>query len=335
MVTIKDIADRLGLAMSTVSKGLNGADDISAETRQLVLDTAVEMGYNLKKIRRMPARKVCIFVEDSNMEFETIEKFGYDIVNGFKQAAADRNWEAVIEPSKLSFRTLEKYDSYMLRHGYAGAFLLGFTLHDDWIKQLQKTTVPTVLLDNYLEGNEKVGYVGTDSHEGVGMAVKHLAALGHKKIAFLNGSKNSMVSEERNIAFRDAIKECGLTVYEPLVAYGYYVPDCAKNFVQGFLDNGATAIVCASDLIASGVLNELNRLGKKVPEDISVVGYDDLPIAASLNPALTTIRQDRNNLGKSAMFMLDGLIREVPMSKMLLRAKLIERDSTKKVADCE
>ena len=331
MITIKDVASRLGLAVSTVSKGLNGAEDISAETRQLVLDTAVEMGYSLKKIKRTETDKVCIFVESRNMEFETIEQFGYDIINGFKQAAVIRGWDVHVEPSELNFRTLEKYDSYMLKNGYAGAFLLGFTLHDDWIKQLQKTTVPTVLLDNFIENNVRVGYVGTDSGEGILEAVNHLYSLGHKKIAFLNGAKNSMVSEERLLAFRRALNAVGLDAYEELIAYGYYVPDCAKSYVKGFLDNGATAIICASDLIASGVINELARLEKRVPIDVSVIGFDDLPIATELKPGLTTIRQDRKNLGKSAALILDGLIRGVPMSKLLLRAELITRDSTGKI----
>ncbi len=330
MVTIKDIAERLNIAVSTVSKGLNGAEDISEETRQLVLDTAVEMGYSLKKIKRTATTKVCIFVDSRNMDYENVDQFGYDIVNGFKKAAISRNWEVQIEPSQLNFRSLEKYDSYMLKNGYAGAFLLGFTLHDDWIRQLEKTTVPTVLLDNFIPDNEHVGYVGTDSKEGISQAVAHLVQQGHEKIAFLNGSKNSMVSEERNQAFLLAMEENGIDVDEKLVAYGYYVPDCAKTYVSGFVENGATAIMCASDLIASGVLNELNRLGKLVPDDVAVTGFDDLPIAAQLTPALTTIRQDRSNLGKSAALMLDGLIRNVSMSKLLLRPKLVIRESTDK-----
>lgn len=295
-----------------------------------MLDTAVEMGYSLKKIKRTATTKVCIFVDSQNMDYENEDQFGYELVNGFKKAAISRSWEVVIEPSQLNFRSLEKYDSYMLKNGYAGAFLLGFTLHDDWVRQLEKTTVPTVLLDNFIADNEKVGYVGTDSREGISQAVKHLVQLGHKRIAFLNGTKNSMVSEERNLAFRQSMEENGLEVDEKLVAYGYFVPDCAKTYVTGFVENGATAIMCASDLIASGVLNELNRLGKRVPEDIAVTGFDDLPIAAQLKPSLTTIRQDRSNLGKSAALMLDGLIRNVSMSKLLLRAKLVVRESTEK-----
>ena len=91
MATIKDIANRLGVSVSTVSKGLNGASDISDELRQMVLDTAVEMGYSTKRSKKVENRKLCIFIE--NMNYETIDEFGYDIVLGFKQNAFRRKWD--------------------------------------------------------------------------------------------------------------------------------------------------------------------------------------------------------------------------------------------------
>lgn len=331
MATIKEIANRLGIAVSTVSKGLNGASDISEETRQMVLDTAVEMGYTTKKMRKPENKKVCIFVE--NMDYESIDQFGYDIITGFKKEAIRRNWEVTIVPTSLNLQTSERYDTYMLKNGFNGGFLIGFTLHEDWIKQLHQTSVPTVLFDNYISNNDHVGYVGTDSYEGIYEAVKHLSTLGHKKIAFLNGSKNSMVSQQRQLAFEQSMKEFGLKPLEDLMDYGYYVPDCARYHVPTFLEHGATAIMCASDLIATGVVTEITRRGLKVPEDISVIGFDDLPIAARQKPALSTIRQERSNLGKSASLLLDGLMNQVAISKILLRAKFIERDSTSVVKD--
>jgi LacI family repressor for deo operon, udp, cdd, tsx, nupC, and nupG len=326
MATIKDIANKLGIAVSTVSKGLNGASDISDDMRQLVLDTAVEMGYASKKVKTKGNRKVCILIE--NMDYENIDQFGYEIIVGFKLSAARRHWDVTVVPSNLNMQTAEKFDTYMLKNGYSGAFLLGFTLHDDWVEQINKTTVPTVLLDNYIERNNHVGYVGTDSQEGIDLAVDHLKNLGHSKIAFLNGSKNSMVSEQRYQAFVQSMTNHGLIPDEDLIEYGYYVPDCAKYHVPSFLDKGATAIICASDLIASGVITEVIKRGLKVPEDVSVIGFDDLPIASQLTPPLTTLRQDRIDLGKSAFLLLDGLIHNVTISKLLLRAKFIEREST-------
>lgn len=326
MATIKDIATRLGVSVSTISKGLNGASDISEELRQMVLDTAVEMGYTTKKSKKKENRKLAVFVE--NMEYETEDQFGYDIVLGFKQNAFRYKWDVTVIPVTPAFQLTEKYDTYILKNGFCGAFLVGFALHDEWMQQLSHTTMPTVLFDNYIEKNPNVCYVGTDNYEGIDAAVDHLYMLGHRKIAFLNGSLHSMVSEQRQEAFYNSMKEHGLTVDERLTAYGYYVADSARYHVPTFLSAGATAIICGNDLIASGVITECKLRGFRVPEDISVVGFDDLPFSASLEPPLTTVRQERNELGKCAYVVLNSLVHHIPFCRTQIRARLIEREST-------
>ena len=326
MATIKDIASHLGVSVSTISKGLNGASDISAELRQLVLDTAVEMGYTTKRMKKEKNKKLCIFIE--NMGFETANQFGYEIILGFKQAAYRDNWEVIVTPITPAFQESEKYDTYMLKNGFSGAFLVGFALQDAWINQLTQTNIPTVLFDNYIRKNPFVGSVGTDNFEGIDLAVEHLASLGHKKIAFLNGSPHSMISEQRAQAFLDSMHAHNLDTSETLLAYGHFVADSAKYHVPDFLQAGATAIMCGNDLIATGVIAECHKHGLSIPNDISVIGFDDLPMSAHLTPPLTTIRQDRGELGKSSYYTLSSLINKVSISKTLLRPLLINREST-------
>lgn len=330
MATIKDIANRLGVSVSTVSKGLNGASDISDELRQMVLDTAVEMGYSTKRSRKEENRKLCLLIE--NMDYESPGEFGYDLVLGFKQNAYRANWDVTVVPVTPSLQMDEKYDTFLLKNGYCGAFLVGFALHDEWMKQFETTTMPTVLLDNFVAENPNVCYVGTDNYEGIDLAVRHLYTLGHKKIAFLNGSLYSLVSDQRQEAFENAMKKYQLPVSLDLMAHGYFVSDSAKYHVPGFLAAGATAILCGNDLIAKGVIDECANRGFRVPEDISVVGFDDIPIAESLTPPLTTIRQERNELGRCAYVMLESLINHIPISKTLMRPLLIERDSTARLS---
>jgi LacI family transcriptional regulator len=329
MATIKDIATRLGVSVSTVSKGLNGASDISDDLRQAVLDTAVEMGYSTKRSRKEENRKLCLMVE--NMDYEAPGNFGYELVLGFRQNAYRANWDVTVVPVSAGFQMEEKYDTYLLRNGYCGAFLAGFALHDAWMKQLENTTMPTVLLDNFIPENPNVCYIGTDSYEGIELAVRHLYTLGHKKIAFLNGSMYSLVSDQRQEAFENAMKKFNLPLSRDLMAHGYYVAESAKYHVPGFLAAGATAILCGNDLIASGVIDECTRRGYRVPDDISVVGFDDIPPSASLTPPLTTIRQELNEIGRCAYVMLESLIRHIPISTTLMRPSLIERDSTARV----
>ncbi len=158
MATIRDIAEKLGVSISTVSKGLNGAADISEELRQLVLDTAVEMHYTTKRMRKESNKKLCIFVEHAQHDMPN--SFAYDIILGFKQAAYRDNWDIDIISITPEFQTTEKYDTYMLKNGYSGAFLVGFGLQDEWMHQLISTTFPTVLFDNYIPKNPNIAYVG-------------------------------------------------------------------------------------------------------------------------------------------------------------------------------
>lgn len=326
MATIKDIAERLGISVSTVSKGLNGASDISESLRQTVLDTAVELGYTTKQMRGRARRKLCIFVE--NMECETPEQFGYDIILGFRQSAFRRDCDVTVTPVTPAFQSAEKYDTYMLKNGYAGAFLLGLALQDEWISQFRSTSIPTVLLDNYIKKNPAVSYIGTDSFEGIDDAIEHLAGLGHTRIGLINGSRNSMISDQRWQAYADSMTAHGLPFSEDTMPYAYFVPEAAKPHVDKLLSMGITAILCGNDLIASGVIAECRARGVRVPEDISVIGFDDIPISAKLEPPLTTIRQDRIELGKCGFYALNSLIDHVPISKTLLRPQLIVRGST-------
>ena len=265
-----------------------------------------------------------------NMEYAKASDFGFDLILGFRQGALRDNWAVDIVEVTPELQKKETYDRFMRKHKYHGAFLMGFALKDPWMQSLSTTTVPTVLLDNYISRNENVAYIGTDSHEGIDMAIEHLEKLGHKKIALLNGSMDSMVTTDRTDAYVSSMKSHGLEYTEDMIAYGYYVEESAKYHTKGLLDTGATAIICGNDLLGIGVIKECERLGLKVPDDISVIGFDNLPISKTFDIPLTTIGQDRLDLGKNAYAGLYWLVQHVPISKSLLRPQLIIRESTSK-----
>lgn len=325
MATIKDIADRLGISVSTVSKGLNGGHDISDELRRKVLDTAVELGYH-KKGTEGPHSRFVLFIE--NMDYESASSFGHPIVLGFEKAAyADDNGVDIVAISE-DFQKEHDYDTFMMEHSYAGAYILGFSLEDPWMKSLETTHFPTVLLDNYIAANPYVGSIGTDSEEGIDMAVSHLVAQGHEKIAFLDGSKGSYVSDIRMLSYLRSMYSHHLPINPDLAVYGYFVKEAAAYHVPTFLSLGATAIICGNDDIAEGVYESVKAAGFSVPEDVSVIGFDDLPPAAKLAPPLTTIHQDLPELGKSGYYILKVMTEHIALSKNLLRPKLVVRDST-------
>ena len=329
MTTIKEIAERLGVSSGTVSKGLNGADDISESLRDKILETAVEMGYTKKSIHRQDVRKLCIFIQ--NIDYYLEEDFGYDVLLGFRQAAFKENWDVEVIPVSHDFQVKRPYDPFMLGRNISGALLIGFELNDPWMEELVHTNVPTVLFDNYIRENAMCGSVGSDSEEGINLAIDHLANLGHRKIAFLDGPTGSMISESRMDAYKRSMEKHNLAYSNRFIAYEPYSLEAASKHVSGFVDIGVTAILCGNDTIAMGVIREIKQLGLRVPEDISVIGYDDMPACEQSNPPLTSVRQDRVQLGKCCYYVLYALVNGVSLSRNLLRTTLTVRESTAKV----
>ncbi len=326
MATIKDIAKKLGVSVSSVSKGLSGASDVSEETRQLILNTALEMGY-VSRRGRSPgnAQKVCIFVE--NMGYEHIEQFGYEIIVGFRLAATEKQWNVDIIPMAMDRHFDYDYEEYMTQNHYSAGFLLGFTLHNDFLQQLALTKIPTVLLDNVVY-NPSVTCVGIDNQQGMVGAVEHLVELGHHSIAFLNGEQHSRVSQERLQGFTLGMEKAGLSLKKELLAHADFYEPCDPALVSRFISGGATAICCASDLLAHGVLAELYRLGLRVPQDISVIGFDDIPLARYTTPPLTTVKQNRLTIGKNVCMAMEQIMKGNAISRIQLMPELIIREST-------
>lgn len=328
-VKIKDIAEKLNVSIGTVSKGLNGATDISHELTQLILDTAIEMGYKPKKMLEKNNKKLCIFI--TNMEYKSKNDFGYDIILGFKRHAIRENWKVQIKEVNHQFQSENNYDTYMLSKGYNGAFFIGFALDDLWLQNLQNTTTPTVLLDNYILKNFYVSSVGTDNFEAFEILIDYLVHLGHSKIGFFSGILDSTVTSERYEAFIKAMEKHNLKIDKNRICFGHYTSDSAKYHIPNIIKNKATAILCDSDLMAYGAIEVCNEMGLSVPNDISIIGFDDIDICQKCSPKITTIKQNRLEIGKCAYIALEGIMRNVCISKTTLRPKLIKRESAKKL----
>ncbi len=325
MATINDIAEKLGISKSTVSKGLNNARDVSEEMRKKILEAAVELGY-VNRRQQKERKALCILVE--NMDFQTPNQFGHDIVLGFKQMAEPEGWTVDIIPIDMEFQRGIPYGVFMMEHGYQASFILGLTLLDPWIHELRTSRVPTVLYDNYVKENPCIASVGCDSQEGFELAVKHLTSLGHKKIGLISGPLESYILKARYNAYLNAMDKFNLEINENYIGLGYYVNDSTRKYIPKLLDEGVTAILFSHDIRAISAITECKDRGIRVPEDISIVGFDDLPMTAYTLPSLTTIRQNRIGIGKCGYYALSCLLNQVSIGSILLRATLIVRNST-------
>ena len=324
MPTMDDIAKKVGVTKGTVSKALNGAPDISESLRKTILDTAVTLGYT--RARRGAARTLAIFIE--HMDYAKSEDFGTDIITGFRQMAEPMGYSVRVVPLTEEIQKSAPYDAYMLREGYIGALFLGLTLLDPWMKDFTRSHTPAVLYDNLIRGNPTVSTLGIDNNEAIGQAIEALYAMGHRRIGYLSGALGSHIYQVRYKCFFNEVRRHKLPAGNSMAGYSYYFSECVDTHLPRMLAQGVTAILCSNDLMAHTALIRCLELGIRVPEQLSIVGFDDLPFCAHTSPPLTTIRQDRLQLGKSGYYALDSLLNGVPISSLLLHGQLILRGST-------
>ena len=325
MATIKDIAAKLGISKSTVSKGLNNATDVSDEMRRKILETAVELGYVNKRTQQRE-KNLCIMIE--NMDYETPNQFAYDMVLGFRQQAEIEGWIVDVVQITESVQKSIPYNVYMMERNYSAAFILGFTLIDPWMKEFRTTNIPTVLYDNYIKSNPNVASIGCDSQEGYDLAVKHLHKLGHRKIGLISGPPESYIMQARYNAYLNAMDKYGLEINDNYIGTGYFVSESTRKYIPKLVEQGVTAILFSHDIRAISAITECKDRNIRIPQDLSIIGFDDLPMTEYTVPSLTTIRQDRISLGKCGYYALNCLLNKVPIGSIQLRATLVVREST-------
>lgn len=328
MTTIQDIADKLGISKGTVSKALNGAPDISEALQRQILETAVELGYTKLRRYKKNRKKICVIAQKDNIEYTLPHHFAFDIIMGFRQMAEPAGFEVDTVPVDAGIQGEIPYDVFMLQNNYAGAFLLGFSLAEPWIEEFRTSRTPAVLYDNYITGNPSVASVGIDNYEGMELAVGHLKTLGHQKIAYLSSALGSQIMQIRHRAYFQAMHSHGLETAPSYAGCSRYLTECMEKHLPGFLEMGMTAMICCQDTFAAAAITQCAQLGVRVPEDMSIIGFDDIPMCPRLSPPLTTVRQDRTELGKSGYYALSSLMNGVSVSTVLLHADLIVRNST-------
>ena len=301
---------------------MNNADDISPAMRNAIVEKAVEMGYTRSR-RAKGQPKLAVFI--CNMAYEAPQDFGYELIMGFRKGAEPDGYAVDLIPLDRQLQESVRYDAYMLQNNYTGGFFLGLTLTDPWLEECRTCTTPTALYDNHVVENPLVTQVGVDNIDGMKLAVSYLKSLGHEKIGYLGNALGSYVYRQRYDAFLAAMAEYG--VDPDLVGTELNVTDCLYHHLPRLLEKGCTAIVCSHDVLASSALTYCRELGKSVPRDVSIIGFDDIPLCEYTLPPLTTIRQDRTQIGKCAYSALFSQLRNIPVSGILMHPQLVCRSS--------
>lgn len=332
-ITIRDVAKKAGVSVSTVSRAFNNYSDINPETRQKILAISEELGYVPNTIARSLVSsknyRLGLLIEDYNDE-SLMNPMVFEIVMAFKNAATRQGYETVLLTTTSDIQKSQKIDRLFNEKQLDGTFVMGLKITDEYYQQLNEIKYPCVIMDVNVK-NPMVACIGVDNTKGASMAVEHLIENGHKKIAFINGSKNAFVSYERLDGYYLALNRHGINVDSSLIEYGDFSSSGAEEAVERLLKKhkDITAIFCASDIMAIGAISKLNELGYSVPEDISIIGFDDIFIASYMTPKLTTVKQDKTKVGETAANVLLNMISGQMMERVLIEPELMIRESTK------
>lgn len=326
MATLQDIADHLHIAKGTVSKALNDAPDVSEALKKQVCDTAVALGYVRKRRVTYDIRRLCILIE--NMDYRNRNDFGRDIIIGFRQMAEPAGFDVDVIPLTQEMQNASSFDVFMIKNRYEGAFFLGYSIYDAWYDGFKTSLTPAVFIDNYIQSNPRVAFVGVDSLDGINQAVTYLKEAGHKKIGYLTTGTDGFYTRSRYQAYQTSLTAAGFSFDPALVGIRNPIAGLIDECFPSILEAGATAVLCSYDEIAVSLMKRCRELKIRVPEQLAVIGFDDLPAAQRTVPPLTTIHQDRLQLGKTGFYALSCLMNQVSISTILLHPDLIVRGST-------
>jgi LacI family transcriptional regulator len=303
--TIRDVAERAGVSIATVSRVLNDRADVSLETRERVREVAREVGYSADPAARALAsqrtRLVAVVVGDNAGHRDLSLVFFGKVLAAISRRLSHSDYEALLlQPDDLG-----------LQHRFDAAVLIGVDDDDPLVADLATRGIPLVGVDVRCKAGS-TAFVGSDHADGVRLALAHLYALGHRRIAHVAGAPNTVAGRDRIAAFRREAGRLGLVLPDD------YVREADFSSASGYRETCAllalperpTAIVAASDLMALAALQAIRDVGLQPAHDVAIVGFDDLEAAALAHPPLTTIRQDRQELGTVAAELAIELIED-------------------------
>ncbi len=306
-VSIKDIARAAGVSHSTVSRALADSPLVKEQTRERIKQLAQEMGYTPHALARsLVTRRT----QTVGVVVTTIaDPFVSEIVRGLEETGQNHGYTIILCNSNAEPRRELAAVKALREKRVDGIIVTASRIGDLYLPLLEDFGVPIVLINNQQTG-QYVYSIGTDDVRGGQIATEYLLSLGHTRIAYIASPNNVNSSQARMNGYRAALESRGIAFDPALVAEGDGRPAAAMHAVEHLFARGVrpTAIFCYNDMTAIGAMRALKQMGLRVPEDISIVGYDDIPIVEYLNPPLTTIRQRKYDMGCMAMDMLLRLL---------------------------
>jgi len=338
--TLSDIAKKTGFSVSTVSRVINEKGNISTQTRDVILNTADEMGYDFKKYTKDLNQKSKYIATVFNNRLDKQggilgNPFYAQIALGLENFTKRHNYELLIKSITGERKRDKEIISEMISNQeIAGMIFIGYMIDEKLIMEIKKAGMPVVVIDNHF-WQENIDCILNDNIAGSKKMMNHLIELGHKNIGFISGPLDNTSFEERYTGYINSLRNHSLKVKDEFIKIGdsTYGTESAYKTVTKMIQEGKelpTAFFAVNDSRAIGVIKALQDSGYKVPGDFSVAGFDDIETGRHITPSLTTVKIFKQEMGITAMERLYELIKnpEEKTRKIVIPVELIKRDST-------
>jgi LacI family transcriptional regulator len=333
-ISIHDVAKRLNLSITTVSRALDGYDDVSEETRQRVIQMAREMGYvpsrAARQLRRQQAEAIGYILPTTTPRFT--DPYFSQFIAGLGDEIAGSNYDLVISTAPPGDAAEEAlYRNWVQGRRVDGVVLARIRQHDWRVRFLADNGLPFVATAHNLDPVQ-FPYIELDGRSGTAAIVQHLVDGGHRAIAFIGADAELVVQSERYAGYQLGLESAGIDYRSDLVTAGDMTRRGGYQAVQSLLDlaKPPTAVVCVNDLTAEGVMRAASERGLKVGRDLAVTGFDGIDDPESVEPALTTCGPTVYEIARRLMAMLQLLVTGKPLKEpyQLLQPELMIRESS-------
>ena len=306
-VSIRDVARLAGVSIATVSRSINSPEKVARKTRTKVQNAILETGYSpntlAQSFRRGRTNVVMVVLPTVG------DPFFSGVMRGIHKAARTKGYSVIIEETQLNTMTADEIGAMLVSNQTDGMILLASMspFGTEILSAKSRRRLPIVIgCETVSPELENFPSVRIDNVAAAREATEYLVALGHKRIAMIYGHESSLLTKDRELGYRDAMKNAKLNIENGWVVAGLLSLSGARKATRELLSHARrpTAIFCANDEMAIGCLHEIKAAGLSVPGDVSIVGFDDIRYAEVTDPPLTTIRQHVEEIGERAMHRL-------------------------------
>jgi LacI family transcriptional regulator len=327
-ITIIDVANEAGVSYATVSRVVNNKDHVSAEKRERVLRAMTQLGY----VANVQARSLAGGSSHVVGLLVNYLSSGYaaEIIRGIDEALQANSYDLLLYSAHTSKTKESAYIAKLTRNLAAGLLLILPQHSEAYLDALRQRHFPHVLID-YLSDGVHAPSVATTNFRGAYDGVAYLLELGHRRIGFITGALETGCAQKRLAGYQAALTDNGLSVDPQLIYEGHFLQPQGYQGTHTLLALAAppTAIFASNDMMAFGVMEAARERGLRLPEDLSIIGFDDIPQASHVHPQLTTVRQPLEEMGRQAATLLLHYITnpDAEVERVELPTELIVRQS--------